>query len=95
MTARVIVVSGALSALVAWGALSIKRVDQPVEWQWMRETSTGVSVGDASPDGSIKWALPYRDIDVSRDGKHWFHLFGWVCVNGLPALTVSTPRSSE
>lgn len=56
------------------------------QWQWMRESNTGVAVGKVDPAGAVQWTLPFRDIDVSRDGNHWFHLFGSVCRHSLPAV---------
>ena len=58
------------------------------EWLWMRESDTGIAVGGFLSDGTFLWKLPYRDIDVSKDGKAWFHLFGSVCVNDFSAVTV-------
>jgi len=67
------------------------RDKQGQQWQWMRETNTGLAVGDVV-DGSLQWALPFRDIDISRDGRRWFHLFGSVCVQSLPTLIVRELR---
>jgi hypothetical protein len=43
------------------------------------------SWGDPTSGGSV-FKTEWRDIDVSYDGKHWFHMLGGFCVQHNPPL---------
>jgi hypothetical protein len=48
-----------------------------------REIAGEESWGDPNTGGSV-FPLAWRDIDVSYDRKHWFHLMGGFCIEHLP-----------
>lgn len=53
---------------------------------WYRDVETGCAEGynDPETDQATMWSVKCVDIDVSEDGKTWWHLLGNHCMNSLP-----------
>ena len=61
--------------------------------RWMRvRTNGGVSINRLSPGGGVEYELFMRDVDVSDDGKTWFHLLGSRYLDDLPVYTPKNRR---
>ncbi len=53
--------------------IRIRRADSPIYWGYL--SKPGVHEDETN-----------YDIDISPDGKHWFHLFNSYCENGYPKV---------
>jgi len=54
------------------------------EIKWVRERKTGMAWCWPEPHNSMACNVDSEDIDVSSNGKRWFHLVGSRCRDGLP-----------
>ena len=76
----------------ASGSPSDKQQEEP---EYMRRNDTGPQRFWRTRTGQLVDDLRTTDIDVSYDGKVWFHLFGPKCINELPRITLIVPQSTK
>jgi len=38
--------------------------------------------------GGVTWNVSNKDIDISNDGIHWYHLLGWLCKEHLQRIKI-------
>jgi len=60
-------------------------ISSPYSPKWMRWRNNGSLIGFTDAEtGAPVFDVSRRDIDVSEDGRAWFHLLGPFCLSGLP-----------